>query len=480
MPLRTRLLLFFLFLSVPSVAVVALGAPYVNHGTLLAVAGVLVVAMAAVGTVIARMVSTPITEWTKIVRQVSSGDLSKKLFVVGDADLDELAFAFNKMTADLKHTLAIFDRRLTARTKLLSEKNQLLKQQTDDLAIRNEFIRRTFGRYLSDEIVAQLLESPEGLEMGGIKRTVTIVMTDLRGFTATSEKLPPEQVVSMLNNYLGHMTEIILKHRGTIDEFIGDAILAIFGAPIKRDDDAERAVACALEMQLAMERVNREHAERGLPAVHMGIGINTGEVVVGNVGSPKCAKYGIVGSHVNLTSRVESYTVGGQVLISETTLRGAGASVIVGEARTVQPKGLKEPIQIFDLLGIGAPYNLKLPREQEVFAALTPPLETSFVVIEEKDVGTERHAATMARLSAHGAELATSCDLHPWTNIKIKLGGPGWHPHEAGLDEEFYAKVTGPREQGGGYVVRFTALPHRVGEFLAAQRSTAAGASAAA
>ena len=152
--------------------------------------------------------------------------------------------------------------------------------------------------------------------------------------------------------------------------------------------------------------------------------LNTGEVVVGNIGSHKRAKYGVVGSHVNLTSRVESYTVGGQILIAETTLRCAGNKVKVGEVRTVQPKGLKEPIQIFDVLGIGSPYSFDLVREQEVFAELAPPLQLSFVVIDEKDVGTERHPGTIARLSASGGQLRTATALEPWTNIKIKLGGP--------------------------------------------------------
>ena len=168
------------------------------------------------------------------------------------------------------------------------------------LELRNGFIRRLFGRYVSDEVVSTLLESPSGLRLGGEKRTVTILMADLRGFSGMAERLPPEQVVSTLNNYLGAMTDIITAHQGTIDEFIGDAILALFGAPIARDDDARRAAACALEMQLAMPAVNERNRGLGLPDLQMGIAVNTGEVVVGNVGSHKRAKYGVVGSPVNL------------------------------------------------------------------------------------------------------------------------------------------------------------------------------------
>src|SRR5205823_1121617 len=122
-----------------------------------------------------------------------------------------------------------------------------------------------------------------GLDFGGQKKIVTIMMSDLRGFAAFSDTLPPETIVKLLNNYLSEMTTVIQKYNGTIDEFIGDAILAIFGAPFQRPDDAERAVACALEMQLAMPRVNAWNAEHGLPQLEMGLGINTGEVVAGNI-----------------------------------------------------------------------------------------------------------------------------------------------------------------------------------------------------
>src|SRR5205823_2635207 len=127
-------------------------------------------------------------------------------------------------------------------------------------------------------------------------RTVTLMMTDLRGFTTLCEGLPPESVVAMLNRYLATMTEVIVRHHGTIDEFIGDAILAIFGAPFAARDDAERAAACAIEMQLAMDSVNLWNSRNGYPRLEMGIGIHTGPVVVGNIGSEKRSKYGVVGS----------------------------------------------------------------------------------------------------------------------------------------------------------------------------------------
>ena len=153
-----------------------------------------------------------------------------------------------------------------------------------------------------------------------------MIMTDLRGFTSLSERLAPERVVAMLNRYLTTMVTVIKQYQGTIDEFIGDAIFVLFGAPVWQEDDAQRAVACAVAMQLAMAAINEQNREDDLPEIEMGIGVHTGQVVVGNIGSPERMKYGVVGSHVNLTSRIQSYTTGGQILISETTRQEVGRS----------------------------------------------------------------------------------------------------------------------------------------------------------
>ena len=156
-----------------------------------------------------------------------------------------------------------------------------LQRLAEQVELRNRFIRETFGRYLTDEVVDTVLESPSGLQMGGEKRKLTMMMTDLRGFTSLSERLPPERVVKLLNRYLAAMVPIIKQYQGTIDEFIGDAIFVLFGAPVWQEDDAERAVACAVAMQIAMDEVNAENRKEDLPQVEMGIGLHTGQVVVG-------------------------------------------------------------------------------------------------------------------------------------------------------------------------------------------------------
>jgi len=151
-----------------------------------------------------------------------------------------------------------------------------------------------------------LIENPSALELGGEKRSVTIMMTDLRGFTALSERLEPEKVVQMLNTYFEIMVEVVLKYNGTINEIIGDALLVIFGAPQEMSDRAQQAIACSIEMQNAMSQVNQENRAQGLPELEMGIGLNETEVIVGNIGSSKRSKYAVVGSGVNMTSRIEN------------------------------------------------------------------------------------------------------------------------------------------------------------------------------
>ncbi|MFZ2491154.1 MAG: adenylate/guanylate cyclase domain-containing protein [Thermoanaerobaculia bacterium] len=343
----------------------------------------------------------------------------------------------------------------------LSTQLQLKKAQ-DDLAIRNEFIRRTFGRYLSDDIVASLLETPDGLTLGGEKREVTIMMSDVRGFTSLSERLPPESVVRMLNNYLGVMAKIILRYHGTIDEFIGDAILAIFGAPDLRDDDAARCIACAIEMQLAMEQVNEFNDREGFPRLEMGIAINTGDVVVGNIGSEDRAKYGVVGSPVNLTARIESYSIGGQILAAETTVVKLGDLVKTASCIEVNAKGLAVPMKAYDIRGIAGQWGLELPERVENFVDLPEPVVVRFAVLEGKHVGDMDIPGTFKSLSMAGAVLVAEVATPPLTNLKLRVIGLSGGE----IPSDLYGKVIGVDERGA--ILTFTSTPPDVGGFFKA------------
>ena len=229
------------------------------------------------------------------------------------------------------------------------DREELYRQQLE----RNEkFIRATFGRYLSDEIVTDILERPEGLELGGDLRKVTIMMSDIRGFTTLCEHLAPAQVVKLLNRYLGAMTDIIMAHQGTIDEFIGDAILAVFGAPQRRDDDTDRAVQCALAMQAAMADVNALNKAEGLPEIMTGIALNTGDVIAGNIGSERRSKYGFVGHPMNLTARIEDHVGPDEILVSDSTKQSLQKKYDYGRSEKLQVKGIEQHVIVHHILGL--------------------------------------------------------------------------------------------------------------------------------
>jgi adenylate cyclase len=255
------------------------------------------------------------------------------------------------------------------------------------------------------------------------------------------------------------MTDIIFKYGGTIDEFIGDAILALYGAPVKREDDALRAVACAVEMQCAMAEVNQYLRNQGFPEVEMGIALNTGEVIVGNIGSERRTKYGVVGTNVNLTARIESYTVGGQVYISGETLRDAGEDKVdVGSSILVHAKGIAEPITAYEVRGVGGDYQLKTPELREFLLDLPEPLEVAFSVLEGKHISDEMQEGSFVRLSALGADLKCDLDLDPLVNVKLRVAGPDGDL----IDEDLYAKVIERETAEGCCALRFTSTPPSV------------------
>ncbi len=317
------------------------------------------------------------------------------------------------------------------------ESQKRLKKLNEALDARNRFIRKTFGRYLSDEIVENILETPEGLKLGGEKRRVTVMMSDLRGFTSIAERISPEDVVAMLNIHLEVMTGIIMKYNGTIGDFIGDSILAMFGAPVQRDDDAVRAVACAVEMQLAMEEVNRRNREASYPEVAMGIGINTGNVVVGNIGCSERVKYSVMGRNVNLSSRIESYTVGGQILLSLSTLEACHEELDIGRQMEVMLKGVRGPITIYEVEGVGGKFNVRLPQKKVRLASLKQPLPVRFAIIEGKHSGSRPYEGEILSLHRNGAEIRAGILPEVFTNLRICL-----HDNAGATSPEIFAKVT--------------------------------------
>jgi class 3 adenylate cyclase len=358
------------------------------------------------GVIVARRIAGPITALTETAARVQAGDLSAALPVRSRDEVGRLTRAFNEMTEGLR---------------------------------QRDFIRNTLGRYVSPEVAQELLASPEAQRLGGEKREVTVLMSDLRGYTRFAELGDAKDVMAVLNEILARMTNVIITHGGTINEFIGDAIFAIFGAPLAHPDHAERAAASAIAMQRAMADVNDAHAQRGLPRFEMGIGINTGEAVVGNIGSEQRAKYAVVGAAVNLAARVEACTVGGQILLSPHTYARVRDRVEVGEPFPVEAKGIAEPLLLYELRAIGGRFAQRLP--EMAIDNEQVPVALPFVcrVFQGKVLGKDETSGTVVRLGRRHVDVRLDGSLPPLTNLRFRLNYPG-----LGYDSgDLYGKVIG-------------------------------------
>lgn len=336
---------------------------------------------------------------------------------------------------------------------------------------QRDFIRDTFGRYLSQEVVEELLNSPDGLKLGGELREITFLVSDLRGFTAQTSRMNPEEVIQVVNRFLAPMVEIITRYRGTVDAFQGDGILAFFGAPLSFPDDPERAVACAVEMQRALIEINVANRRWHLPEFHMGIGINTGDAVVGNIGSMKRTQYTALGTPLNIAYRIESFTVGGQVLISESTYKRVQNIVKVEAMSALSFKGVKRPIEVYEVRGLVGKYPCEMPEKApELFVDLDPPLSIESFALEGKTVSDKVITGKLERLSENCAEGILDGTVDENMNLKIRLA-----PHD-GRISEVYARVmqSNPTSSNDGtqIVLSFTSMPDDAKVFLQQRRNT--------
>lgn len=309
------------------------------------------------------------------------------------------------------------EKEITTR-RIVEEKLRSAEKEAKELS---EFLKKTFGRYISVEVMNNLLENPSALELGGERREVTIMMSDIRGFTAITERLEPEQVVKMLNTYFEIMVEVIHQYDGTINEIIGDSLLTFFGAPQHISDRTQRAIACAIAMQNSMNKVNEKNQSIGLPELEMGIGLHDTEVIVGNIGSDKRSKYSVVGSGVNLVSRIESYTVGGQILASESVYQKTGDILRIDGQREVLPKGSESPLRIYEIGGIAGHYNLVLDRKYPSLVALNKKIPLRFIMLEGKHVGKRDIEGFVVELSKKEAVVELDESVEQFSNLKMNL-----------------------------------------------------------
>lgn len=261
----------------------------------------------------------PVNALVAGVRAIGRGNLDQKIELTRTDELGLLTSSFNEMAASLRE---------------------------------KEFIKSTFERYVSGPLARDILSNRESIKLGGEEKEVTVLFTDIRGFTALAEQLPPAKMLELLNNYFERMIRVIIRHEGMVDKFMGDSVMALFGAPLSLGDDPLRAVRCALEMQQELEKLNREHLARGELPFEMGIGINTGPVVAGNIGSSIRMEYTVIGDNVNIAARLQGIARSGEILMSEQTRNQVGKRVKARAMEQVMLKGKNIPIGVYRVEGL--------------------------------------------------------------------------------------------------------------------------------
>jgi adenylate cyclase len=214
---------------------------------------------------------------------------------------------------------------------------------------REEVARANYSRFLPEYVVKQMLENPESFKLGGVNQTITILFADIRGFTSISEHAPPEKIVGLLNRYFSAMTDIIFAHGGTLDKYLGDGLMALFGAPTTTPEDASNALNAAVAMQRRLLGINMELREEGLSEVGVGIGLHTGEVTVGYIGSERRSEYTAIGDSVNTASRLESNAKGGEILISEATSKAARSRYKLKPREPITVKNREQPVILWEV-----------------------------------------------------------------------------------------------------------------------------------
>src|ERR1700754_1479509 len=214
---------------------------------------------------------------------------------------------------------------------------------------RARISRANYSRFLPEYVVKQMLENPDSFKLGGVNQTITILFADIRGFTRISEHAPPEKIVSLLNRYFSAMTDIIFAHGGTLDKYLGDGLMALFGAPTATPDDASNALNAAVAMQRRLLGINQELRDEGLAEIGVGMGLHTGSVVVGYIGSERRSEYTAIGDTVNTSSRLESNALGGEILISDATAKAAHSRYKLKPREPIMVKNRQQPVILWEV-----------------------------------------------------------------------------------------------------------------------------------
>jgi adenylate cyclase len=303
-----------------------------------------------------------------------------------------------------------FTDRLAPEIEDLIARHYKVKEISSDLREKLRNTIRTISENIDEELAT------------GEQREVTVLLSDLRGFTAITETYAAKNIVEMLNRYFSLMCRIIYSRGGIVDKFMGDSIMALFGAMKNREDDVIQAICCSIEMQIAMDLFNKESEILGMPNLYMGIGINTGQVVAGNIGSALHSEYTVIGNEVNLASRIEAYTLRGQILISKSTYRKANRFLTVKDPIHVSVKGKKDAVPLFEVVSVTEPYNLAVP-EREVRRSLRADVNIPFTfrICEGKVICSTACKGRILNISAGGIYACTEVDVKPFLNLVFRI-----------------------------------------------------------
>jgi adenylate cyclase len=285
----------------------------------LAISAVMVLAGLGGAVALASLIARPVHRLVAGTRAIAAGDFTISIPVTSGDEVGLLTDSFNQMARNLRE---------------------------------KEMIKRAFTRYVAREVVDEILKDPERLVLKEERRDVSVLFCDMRGFTTISERLTPEEVVGILNEFYTLMIDTTFKQDGTLDKFLGDGVMSIFGAPILHPDHSIRAIRTALAMQAGVAELSRRRVSEGKEPVAVGIGISAGEAVAGTVGTEDRMEYTVIGDSVNLAARLESNAKGGQILISERTYKNVEGQVQVRSLGVLKIKGKEEQVQVYEVLSL--------------------------------------------------------------------------------------------------------------------------------
>ncbi len=279
-------------------------------------------------------------------------------------------------------------------------------------------------------------------------KPVVILLSDIRGFSEIAEAYDANAVVDMLNRYFAAMGNIIVSYGGSIDKLMGDSILVTFGLPESSDRDIENAIACAVEMQLAMSGFNEDNLSRNMPEIYMGIGINFGDVVVGALGSEHYSEYTVIGEEVNLTSRIEAHCLRGQILLSEHTKDLAKDFVEVGPPNSVEVKGAREAVKLFEVYSISRPREMRVPRrEGRRSPRVAVQMPISFQCLAGKIILPDKLTGEVIDIGYGGMLIESETRLAPLSEIKMRLSLELF----SDATTEIFARIIKSTDQDGVY-----------------------------